>query len=207
MKTVVTEKEPKGPGGCFRGVSMPGTSRPFARPMKCTAQWVMIVAVTLAGCVAPTPERFHVLDDSSLTSGLSHSGLLDASPDDLKQPQANAPTGVRPHSISEDDLSPENYLDMTLVEAVEYALTNTKILRELGGTILKAPDQVETKFSPSAIASDPRYGIEAALSAFDPRFTASGNFEKNNRAFNNIFFGGGTRLFRQDLNVYQTQFS
>jgi outer membrane protein TolC len=176
--------------------------------MTCTAQWALIVAVTLAGCVAPTPERFHVLDESSpLMPGMASSGLLDASPGDLTEPQAFAAAGVRPHTLSEDDLSPENYLDMTVVEAVEYALMNTKILRELGGTILKSPDQVATKFSPSVIASDPRFGIESALSAFDPRFSASGNFEKNNRAFNNIFFGGGTRLFRQDLNVYQTQLS
>ncbi|HEY2253225.1 MAG TPA: hypothetical protein VGH74_19260, partial [Planctomycetaceae bacterium] len=157
--------------------------------MTCTAKWILIVAVTLAGCVAPTPERFQVLDgDAGMTSGLANSGLLEASPDDLTEPQAAAPIGMRPHSLREDDLSPENYRDMTLVEAVEYALMNSKILRELGGTILKSPDQITTKFSPSGVASDPRFGIESALSAFDPRFSASGNFEKNDRAFNNIFF-------------------
>jgi len=176
--------------------------------MTWTAKWVLIVAVTLAGCVAPTPEQFRVLDESSpLAAGHVKGGLLDANPEDLCEPQATAPIGMRPHTLREDDLSPENYRDMSLVEAVEYALMNSKILRELGGTILKSPDQVASKFSPAGVASDPRYGIEAALSAFDPKFSASGDFEKNNRAFNNIFFGGGTRLFRQDLNVYQTQLS
>lgn len=208
MKTVVREYEPKGRGVCVRAVVVPTADRPPLRRCARAAQWAMIVAVTLAGCVAPTPERYHVLEDtSSVMNGTTSSGLLEASADDLRQPLATAPLGMRPHTLCEEDLSPENYLDMTLVEAVEYALTNTKILRELGGAILKTPDQIDTKFSPSAIASDPRYGIEAALSAFDPRFSASGNFEKNDRAFNNIFFGGGTRLFKQDLNVYQTQLS
>src|SRR5262249_28113318 len=115
--------------------------------------------------------------------------------------------GQRPHTINESDLSPENYRDMTLAEAVEHGLRNTEVLRELGGAILRSPDLIDTKFSPSAVAADPRYGIDAALSAFDPRFSFTGDWEKNHRAFNNIFFGGGTRIFRQDLNVYQSQLS
>ena len=176
--------------------------------MKRIAQWMMILAVLLAGCVTPTPEQVALLDDDGrLAATFGESGLLEASPSDLRQPAVSAPIGQRPHTICEDDLTADNYRDMSLAEAVEHALTNSKVVRELGGAILKTPDQIDTKFSPSAVASDPQYGIEAALSAFDPKFSASGNFEKNNRAFNNIFFGGGTRLFRQDLNVYQTQLS
>jgi outer membrane protein TolC len=179
-----------------------------ARWIRFAAQWVWILSTLVAGCATPTAERVAVMDDSApVPQAMADSSLIEAYPEDLQQPVKSAPLGQRPHTIREEDLSPDNYLDMTLAEAVEHALRNTQVLRELGGAILKSPDQMDTKFSPSAIASDPRFGIEAALSAFDPRFSFSGNFEKNDRAFNNIFFGGGTRLFRQDLNVYQTQFS
>lgn len=173
-----------------------------------TVQWALIAAVVAAGCATPIPERVNVVDETTpVPAGAVGTGLLESSPSDLLAPRRSAPIGQRPHSIREEDLSPENYRDITLVEAVEQALTNTQVLRELGGTLLRSPDQIDTKFSPSAIASDPRYGIEAALSQFDPRLSFSGDWERNHRAFNNIFFGGGTRIFRQDLNVYQTEIS
>ena len=163
----------------------------------------------LAGCATPVPERVGTLDESTtpVPRAVARTGLLDASPADLLPARESAPIGQRPHTIVEADLSADNYRDMTLAEAVEHGLRNTQILRELGGALLRSPDQIDTKYSPSVIASDPRYGIEGALSAFDPRFSFSGDWEKNHRAFNNIFFGGGTRIFKQDLNVYQTQLS
>jgi len=190
------------------GCRLPPPESVRSRPMTRFAQWAFVVATALAGCVTPTRERVSLVDDSDrLPAAVAHGGLLDASPDDLLQPMVSAPIGQRPHTIREEDLAADSYRDMSLAEAVEHALVNSKVLRELGGAILKTPDQIDTKFSPSAIASDPRFGIESTLSAFDPRFSASGNFEKNDRAFNNIFFGGGTRLFKQDLNVYQMQLS
>jgi outer membrane protein TolC len=183
-------------------------ARPTSGGLAHGACWMIIFAVTLAGCLSPATEPLRAVDESTCLPGsLGNSGLLEPSAADLAQPAFSAPIGLRPHTIREDDLAADNYQDLSLSEAVEYALKNTKVLRELGGAILRTPDQIDTKFSPSAVASDPRYGIESALSAFDTKFSASGNFEKNNRAFNNIFFGGGTRLFNQDLNVYQMQFS
>src|SRR5262249_17262246 len=51
---------------------------------------------------------------------------------------------------------------------------------------------------------DARFGVEATLSHFDTQLTSNGYFQKNNRALNNVFFGGGTRLLQQDANIYQT---
>lgn len=193
-----------------RGLCAPRISGVRARSLRArAAQWTALIALTFAGCATPSPERVGTIDDTTtpVPQSVIRTGLLEAAPEDLLPARSSPPAGQRPHTIREADLSPENYRDMTLAEAVEFALRNTEILRELGGAILRTPDQIDTKFSPSAIASDPRYGIESALSAFDPRFSFSGDWEKNHRAFNNIFFGGGTRLFRQDLNVYQTQLS
>lgn len=64
-----------------------------------------------------------------------------------------------------------------------------------------APAAVRTIQEPALVDTDPRFGVEAALSAFDARFSTGAVFEKNDRALNNAFFGGGTRLLSQDLIV------
>ncbi|HEY3968428.1 MAG TPA: TolC family protein [Planctomycetaceae bacterium] len=117
------------------------------------------------------------------------------------------PTCEAPRTIRSSDPSELDYWDMTLDEAINYALSQSRVMRDLGGTILTAPDRLQTKYNAALVASDPQYGIEAALSEYDTRLSASGDFEKNHRLLNNVFFGGGTRNFSQDLNVYQTQFS
>lgn len=114
--------------------------------------------------------------------------------------------GDNPHSIK-TDTAVENFQDISLDEAIQYALTHSRVMRDLGGTILTTPDAMKTKYAAAIQSSDPRYGIEAALSDFDARFSLGTNFEKNDRALNNQFFGGGTRLFQQDLNTYQAQLS
>lgn len=99
------------------------------------------------------------------------------------------------------------YLNLSLDQVVEIGLQNTKVLRDLGGTVLRDPALARTILDPAIQESDPRSGVEAALSAFDARLSSSAFFENNDRALNNQFFGGGTRLLTQDLNTYQTQLS
>ena len=103
-------------------------------------------------------------------------------------------------------IQPESgdYLELSLEETIHLALANSKIMRDLGGTLLRTPDVSKTKMDPSAVESDPRFGIEGALSSFDAMFKTSLNYENNDRAFNNVFFGGGTRLFQQNLGTSQT---
>ena len=110
---------------------------------------------------------------------------------------------AEPMSLATPDSS--GYVDMTLEEIMNLALANSSVLRDLGGTVLRAPDSSRSKKDPSIIESDPRFGIEAALAAFDANFTSNFSYEKNDRALNNIFFGGGTRLFNQEFATMQTQ--
>lgn len=72
---------------------------------------------------------------------------------------------------------------------------------------MRVPDGIRSKDDPSIIESDPRFGIEGALSAYDATFTSNFSFEKNDRALNNVFFGGGTRILKQDFATWQTQLS
>ena len=170
-----------------------------------TLRVVLAITLALPGCAlqpGSRPELARANGDLAVPDDILH-----LSPRDLVDDPGNAPIGDKPHTIREDDLQDENLEPISLDEAIHCALANTKVLRDLGGTILSNPDRVETKHSSSIVESDPRFGVEAALSDFDAHFTASGNFERNDRIINNLFFGGGTRFFKQDLNVYQTQIS
>ncbi|QDT36379.1 TolC family protein [Stratiformator vulcanicus] len=120
-------------------------------------------------------------------------------------PDPNPITTPRPRTIARDPDGPIEYWDMTLDEAVQYALANAKVMRRLGGRVLSAPDTVQTRYETAIQYTDPRSGPEAALAAFDAEFATRAFFENNDRFTNNLFFGGGTTIFQQDLNIYQTE--
>ncbi len=107
----------------------------------------------------------------------------------------------RPWTIQTDG-TPQ-YWDMSLEEAIKVTLQNSRVLRDLGGAVVRAPDSTRTALDPATAETDPRIGIETALSNYDAEFSTSTYWEKNDRALNNEFFGGGTRLLRQDDAVFQ----
>src|SRR5205807_4667649 len=152
-------------------------------------------ALALPGCglskqrtmIYPERDDVSVYDSTSLQ--------LEQPAVESEDPFNLAATG-RPITISDDE--PPEYLEMRLEEVVQTALKNSRVLRDLGGVVLKTPSAAHTIHDPSITETDPRFGVEAALSAFDANVAGSGYFQKNNRAFNNVFFGGGTRLLQQD---------
>lgn len=101
------------------------------------------------------------------------------------------------------------YRNLNLQECVQYALQNSEVLRDLGGALLRSPSEatVRTIYRPAISESDPRFGTHGALSAFDAQFAGSATFNHNDRALNNQFFGGGTRLLKQDTAVFQGEIS
>lgn len=115
--------------------------------------------------------------------------------------------GLTPPPLSLASAETEEYLDLSLEEVMQLALQHTTVLRDLGGTVLRVPDGTRTKSDPAIIETDPRFGVEGALSAFDATFTTNLSAEKNDRALNNVFFGGGTRILQQDFMTWQTQVS
>lgn len=107
--------------------------------------------------------------------------------------------------LSLASMETQNYLDLGLEETMHLALSNSQVFRDLGGLVLRSPDAVRTGRDPAIVETDPRFGIEGALSQYDASFSTSATFEKNDRALNNVFFGGGTRLLEQDFGVLQSQ--
>jgi len=102
-------------------------------------------------------------------------------------------------------LSETEYWDVKLEEVIQLSLSQSKVLRDLGGAILRSPATAETYWDPALQETDPRFGVDAALSAFDAQFSTSVFGEKNDKALNNEFFGGGTRLLQQDVLSLQSQ--
>ena len=95
---------------------------------------------------------------------------------------------------------------MALQECIQLALANSKVMRDLGGTVIRSPQSIGTNLDPALTFSDPRVGEEAALSAFDANFFVNNYFERNDRGLNNTFFGRNG-FFEQDLNTTQTGIS
>lgn len=97
---------------------------------------------------------------------------------------------------------PPPFRNVTLQEAISTALSTSAVLRDVHGLVLSQPEEVDTIQSPALQETDPITGVEAALSAFDAAVESRAYFEKNDRALNNVFFGGGTRILTQDLHAY-----
>lgn len=95
------------------------------------------------------------------------------------------------------------YWDVTLEEVIQLTLANSRVMRDVGGAVVRAPATTRTTYDPAVAETDPQFGIEAALSEFDAQFLTSTYWEKNDRAINNFFQGGGAFLVRQDLGVFQ----
>lgn len=106
-----------------------------------------------------------------------------------------------PWTINSD--TPPEYWDVTLEQVIQMTLANSQVLRDIGGAVVRSPATTRTTWDAAIVETDPRFGVEAALSEFDAKFLASSYWEKNDRALNNEFFGGGTRLLMQDAGVYQ----
>jgi outer membrane protein TolC len=78
------------------------------------------------------------------------------------------------------------FVDLTLEQAVRQALSNSEVIRQAGGRIVASPTTASTVLDPSIVETDPRVGIEAALSAFDAQFLATAGFSHQDRELNTL---------------------
>ncbi len=105
---------------------------------------------------------------------------------------------IKPLTLN--DLASVEYLDMTLEEILRIALSQAEVMNELGVSVLRQPTGTGTRFDPAITETDPRFGVEAALSAFDTQYTMFLNGENIDRPFlGNSITGGGNSVLDQDL--------
>ena len=96
-------------------------------------------------------------------------------------------------------------LDLTLDECVMMALRGSKVMQRLGGAVVSTPQVVTTALDPALQETNPQQGVEAALSAFDTQFTTSFFYNRSERAFNNVFIGGGAPMLTTNASTFQAQ--
>jgi outer membrane protein TolC len=104
------------------------------------------------------------------------------------------------------------YWPMTLEEAISTALANSQVIRDAGGMILGGPTpglptaNVATVYDPAIRDTDPRTGVEAALSAFDAQLGASMSLAQRDRQLGSFLFFDPSELI-QDGGIFQGQLS
>jgi len=171
----------------------------------------LLSLLALAGCHPQQPFYFREDGDLSHYIGLA----TDLEVPDLEEDSLGEVEGaIRPFSLAGEQ--PQETWDLGLEEAIRCALANSKVMRSIGGQILGPPDFiarnpeiVPTVYDPAITESNPRYGVEAALSAFDAQFTSSLFWEKNDRPQNTAGYVTQFRpqVTQQDLGTFQAVLS
>ncbi|HEX3724722.1 MAG TPA: TolC family protein [Pirellulales bacterium] len=161
---------------------------------------LLALPVFLSGC-------FVIRQPCVPDKDLEHYRTLAMAPlptDPAESAPGHAPLFTEPPLVVDDSAPPPTW-DLTLDEAMRMALENARVLRDLGGSVLRAPAVAQTLNDPAIQASDPRFGMEGALAAYDAHLNTRVDAQHNDRAFNNLFLGGGTFLFQQDLDTFDTE--
>ncbi len=96
--------------------------------------------------------------------------------------------------------------DLSLDECVRSALANSKVMQKVGGVVVSSPAAVSTLYDQAIVESGPQ-SVEAALSAFDAQLTSSFNYNRSERVFNNLFFGGGAPSLISNTSAFRAQLS
>jgi len=161
-----------------------------------------LVFIIFCGCRSQEVWRETVADDTSRVDCVAR--RMDCPTAEIHPAAlAKAPVTIR-HKA---DLAEIQYRDSTLDEILHIALQNSDVLRELGGTVLRNPASIRSRFTNGLIVTNPRFSPEAALSAFDAQLSASAFFNNNRQLANNPFFSGGANPFIQDLHEYTVELS
>lgn len=82
--------------------------------------------------------------------------------------------------------------DITLEEAIELTLRNSKVLQKLGGVVINSPAGAQTLYDVAINETNPQGSVEAALSQFDAQIASSLFVNRSERFFNNPFIAGGS---------------
>ncbi|MBL9124839.1 MAG: TolC family protein [Planctomycetaceae bacterium] len=167
------------------------------------AALVILLVATAVGCRPSQP--FYLFDDGDMSHYRDVATQIeypDVTPPSLAEVDgAEAPFTVKNAEIRE-------YWDLTLEQAIQYCLANSKVMRTSGGRVLgppgqllAGPDQARTVYDPAIQESNPRTGVEGALSQFDAQLSSNIFWQKNDRPINVGGFGNliFAPVFEQDL--------
>lgn len=178
-----------------------------ATPTKALSAHFLLVALTLLlGCATSSAKRSQEYDDTSVPQNcvVEFDTLSVPTSSPCREVNVAAVESLAPRTIDE---IPTEFHDVTLDDAVQLALQQSDVIRDLGGRVLSAPTSTPTIYEPGIEYTDPQFGVEAALSAFDASLSSQFSYALNDRVFNNQTLGGGAQELQQDLSTLQTQLS
>ena len=179
--------------------------------------WLTALLTATVGCQPQKP--FYFLDDGDFSHYVGVASEIDIP--DLELESLDEVNGALP-PMTLENAEPDSFEDLSLEQAVRNALINAKVMRDLGGvafgsngaqgtpsTLLSNPAGAPTVWDPALVQSDPRFGEEGALAAFDAQFTTSMSWQKNDSPVNVGAIGGTifSRINQQDLGTFQARLS
>lgn len=142
--------------------------------------WLLGLALALNGCRTSTDVAFTpatTVSRGQLVKSIEYPDVAIPAEGDFHENALIPPPTVRHFDQLE-------FVDLSLEEAVRLALTNSDVIRQVGGRIIAAPGSSSTVFDPSIVDTDPRVGVEAALAAFDAQFFTNMGVLEQNRELN-----------------------
>jgi outer membrane protein TolC len=186
--------------------------------------WAILTSlmIGLTGCRPQQP--FYLREDGDLSHFLDKATDIEY-PDVEASTLAEVTESLPPYTL--ENLEFASYWDLTLEEALQTALCNSKVFRSLGGrfvssafnnrsqtgeapdAITQAPDAARTIYDPAIVETTPFTGVENALAAFDTQWSTNLFYQHNDRQQNVLpqipissFF---RQVFIQNTSTFNTQ--
>jgi outer membrane protein TolC len=165
----------------------------------------------VVGCRPQQP--FYFKEDGDLSHYVGVATNIDYP--DAVVPSLGDVQGAQP-PLSLENPEPKEMWDLTLQETMRITLDNSKVMRNLGGVVfgqggaqgdptalLSQASIIPSIYDPARTESDPRFGVEGALAAFDAQFTTSVFWERLDTP-QNVQRGTIGSLLRPDVNRADT---
>lgn len=186
-------------------------------PLPKAARAGLALVATLAGGCGMVNKSAHMPGPHDTKASYHDSVGLQIAYPDVKECMNEASAAARatlPPLVNEDPANLPTF-DLTLAEAVQLAVRQSPVIRDLGGTFVNTPNFASTVYDPSLAHSNPAFGVEAALAAFDAQYNAALFWNKsdvpNNVAgdlgelFTPTVFQGTTGNFQNELSKRTAQ--
>ncbi|MBX3411475.1 MAG: TolC family protein [Pirellulales bacterium] len=154
----------------------------------------------LSSACRPTRE-FYFHDENDLSHYKGVATTIDFP--NVETPPPQAAMSMPPRTLWNHEKT--DYWNLSLQEAVQLALANSPVMHDLGGRVVALPEASRSVYDPAITETDPRYGVQAALSRYDAIWSTGVFWERDDRMTNNLILGGGVRDLQQDGGLFRTQ--
>lgn len=159
------------------------------RPQGRVLAWLALWAMLVTGCQPRHP--WYLTRNDDLATYIDAATEL-AYPDVKYTPLDETAMAHAPLTLTRPEF--ETFWDLTLQEALNVSLHNSKVIRTAGSVrspgvpdaLIAQPQAVGTIYDPAVIESDPNLGVEAALAAFDAQFASSLFWNTTDRPQNRV---------------------